>query len=223
MPQRESYPHDSRWILRRYGFWKDLTFYSLVEAYAGVVLRAAGEFRALSEHPAQTAEKLQALADLRKEADEAYGQFLQRLEHAFVTPLDKEDLLEIVQNMDTLLEAIERAAHGLQFFATEGPSEHLAALTTKLQEAVQAVFDLASSLRHGFKHQALPPNLAALYRIKKEGDILYDAALRDLEANSRLSSHGAVTCKEGVDRLLVVLEESAGLARLVARLLVKYA
>jgi hypothetical protein len=208
--------------LRKYGFWKDLTFYFLIESYADVVLRAAGEVQALREEPTQTNEKLQALADLRKEADEVQGQFLGRLDHAFITPLDKEDLLEIIQNLDTLLEAIERAARGLPL-AAEGSPEHLSALTGKLQEAAQAAFELASSLRHGYKHQALPASLAVVHRIKEEGDLLHDAALKDLGANSRLSPQATVTCKEAYDRLLAVLEKSAELARLVARLLVKYA
>ena len=209
--------------MRKYGFWKDLTFYFLIESYADVVLRAAGEVQSLREGPAQTQEKFQALADLRKEADEVNGQFLDRLDHAFITPLDKEDLLEIVQELDMLLEAIEKAAHGLLFAATEGTPQHLSALTVKLQESAQAAFELASSLRHGYKHQALPASLATVHRIKKEGDLLHDAALRDLGANSRLTPQATVTCKEAYDRLLAVLEKSADLARLVARLLVKYA
>ena len=97
------------------------------------------------------------------------------------------------------------------------------ALALKLQESVQAAFELASSLRHGNKHHALPASLATLHRIKKEGDLLHDAALKELGANSRLAPQAAVTCKEAYDRLLAVLERSAALARLVSRLLVKYA
>jgi uncharacterized protein Yka (UPF0111/DUF47 family) len=209
--------------LRKYGFWKDLTFYFLIESYADVVLRAAGEVQALREEPTQTNEKLQALADLRKEADEVQGQFLGRLDHAFITPLDKEDLLEIIQKLDTLLEAIERAARGLPLAAADGSPEHLSALTVKLQEAAQAAFELASSLRHGYKHQALPASLASVHRIKEEGDLLHDAALKDLGAHPQLSPSATVIQKEAYDRLLAVLEKSADLARLVARLLVKYA
>lgn len=209
--------------MRKYGFWKDLTFYFLIESYADVVLRAAGELQTLREDPTRTGEKLQALADLRKEANEAQGQFLLRLNHAFITPFDKEDLLEIFQDMDMLLEAIERAARGLQLAVAEGSPEHLAALTVKLREAAQAAFELASSLRHGSKDQALPANIATLHRIKAAGNRLHDAALKDLVVNSRLSPQAALICKEAYDRLLAVLEKSAEFARLVARLLVKYA
>jgi len=208
--------------LRKYGFWKDLTFYFLIEAYADVILRASMEFQALRQAPAPSAEKLQGLVELRTEADEAYGQFLQRLENTFITPLDKEDLLEIVQKLEMVLEAIERAARGLPLVPEAGASPHVAALAAKLQEAVQAAFELASALRHGYKHQALPPNLAALQRIRKESDLLHDAAVKDLGAGA-LPPQAVVTCKEAYDRLLAVPERSADLAQLVARLLVKYA
>ena len=209
--------------MRKYGFWKDLTFYFLIEAYADVVLRAGGELRALCEDPTQIDEKLQALADLRKEADEAYNQFRQRLDHAFLTPLDKEDLLEIVQELDLVLGAIERAAGGMRLVAAEGASELLAGPAAKLQESTRAVFELASSLRHGTKHQALPSQLAALHHLNKEVGNLHDAAVSALVGKGSLSLGAAMAWKEVYDRLLAVPERSVGLARLVARLLVKYA
>ena len=209
--------------MRKYGFWKDLTFYFLIEAYADVILRAAGEVQEISEDPAKTTEKIQALADLRKEADESFSQFLRRLDQAFITPLDKEDLVEILQKLEMILAAMERAAHGLQFLAPQGTAHHQAALTGKLQEAAQSAFELASSLRHGHKHQALDTHLTALHRIDQQSLRLHDAALKDLGVSAPLTPPAAVTCKEAYDRLLGVPEACVELARLVARMLVKYA
>ena len=209
--------------MRKYGFWKDLTFYFLVESYADVVLRAASEFQALSENSTESAEKLQAISELRAEADQVNGQFLQRLEQAFITPLDKEDLLEILQDFDAVLGAIEWAARGIQILPAEGSSPQFSALTGKLHEAAQAAFELASSLRHGYKHQALPPNLAALYRIKRESDLLYEDLLKSLITKTHLGPQATLAWKEVFDRVRAVPEKSAVLALLVARLLVKYA
>lgn len=209
--------------MRKYGFWKDLTFYFLIEAYADVILRAAGEFQELGTDPQRIVDKLQTFADLRNEADEVHNQFIQRLDHAFITPLDKEDLLELLQQLEMIQEAIERAAHGLTFVTAEGTTEHLPAFVAKLQETVQAAFELASSLRHGAKHQDLPANLAALHRIKKESNLLHDAVLRDLGAQICVNPLLAFNCKEAYDRFLQVPEKTTDLARLVARMLVKYA
>jgi predicted phosphate transport protein (TIGR00153 family) len=120
------------------------------------------------------------LRDLEKRGDSLSHEIGQKLENTFVTPFDREDILQLITRLDDIIDFIEEVADTCVLYRIEAPNPivqgQAAIVVLQCEELVKALAKLK-----GFKDVA--PHWIEIHRLENEGDRIARQAVADLFTN----------------------------------------
>jgi hypothetical protein len=120
------------------------------------------------------------LRDLEKRGDSLSHEIGQKLENTFVTPFDREDILQLITRLDDIIDFIEEVADTCVLYRIEAPNSivqgQAAIVVQQCEELVKALAKLK-----GFKDVA--PHWIEIHRLENEGDRIARQAVADLFTN----------------------------------------
>jgi predicted phosphate transport protein (TIGR00153 family) len=156
---------------------KDVRFFELFEA-DGVNLHAAATrlnemvstYENIDEHVVE-------IQRLEKIGDDIDREISRRLEDAFITPFDREDILELTVKLDDVVDGIQATAETFVIYDIRQPTEEARGLARILAE--QSV-ELLAALRKLDGLKNLEPHLEKVHDLEHEADTLSRAAVARL-------------------------------------------
>jgi hypothetical protein len=156
---------------------KDEKFQDLFVEYARVTLDAARKLEEMVGVYDRLDERVAEIRALEHRGDEIGTEVEVRLDRAFITPFDREDIHELVSRMDDVLDRIQEVAETFVIYDVKTPTDDarrmagiLAAQANQLNEAIGKL--------EGLKN--LEPNLKAVHDLENEADGLSRAAVARL-------------------------------------------
>ena len=193
---------------------KDVRFFDLFIADGENLQAAAHKLRDMVERfddlDARTAE-IQAL---EKSGDDIDREINQRLEDAFVTPFDREDIHELTIQLDDVVDGIQSIAETLVIYGIERPTDEARELAGILAEQADSLVsalrkldglkDLDTDLTrvHDLEHQADTLSRAAVARLFRDGsDPLEVIRWRDLYRELENAIDAAEDAAEAIERM----------------------
>ena len=156
---------------------KDPKFFELFIA-DGDNLAAAG--RALNEMVDQydrLDERVAEIQALEKRGDEIDSEITRKLEDAFVTPFDREDIHELVSRLDDVVDGIQAIAETFVIYRVPAPTPEARRLAAIVD--AQGV-ELAQALRKLDGLKDLERHFSAVHELENEADGLSRAAVGKL-------------------------------------------
>ena len=132
---------------------RDRVFYEFFASFAETTVRAAELLDELLQHYPERADELfEQILECERKGDEILHEIRARLNQTFVTPIDREDILELASAFDDVIDFTEETADYLGLYAIEAPMEQAQRLarilldaTRQLQLAVPAVRDFSDA------------------------------------------------------------------------------
>lgn len=156
---------------------KDVKFFGLfIEDGANLEL-AAGRLREMVDRFDRLDERVTEIQALEKRGDEIDREINRRLEDAFITPFDREDIHELTVRLDDVLDGIQAIAETLVIYDVTRPTDESRRLAAIIAE--QAV-ELHAALRGLDGLKGLEPHLKAVHDLEHEADGLSRAAVARL-------------------------------------------
>lgn len=156
---------------------KDVKFFGLFIEDGENLERAAARLREMVDKFDRLDERVTEIQALEKRGDEIDGEISRRLEDAFITPFDREDIHELTVLLDDVLDGIQAIAETLVIYDVSRPTEEARRLAAIIAE--QAV-ELVSALRGLDGLKGLEPHLRAIHDLEHEADGLSRAAVARL-------------------------------------------
>ncbi len=156
---------------------KDREFFNLFEEAAGNNLRAA-EF--LVEMLADFPEKkglAREILSCEHEGDRVTHDLIHRLNQTFVTPIDREDILELASALDDVVDFTEEVADYLLLYKIEAPMEQAQRLAEILQQACAQIVAAMGRMR-GFGD--ISHYTVEIHRLENDGDRVVREAIASL-------------------------------------------
>ena len=153
------------------------SFFDLFEEMADKVHQGADALLDLLKDYVDLDRKAQRVVDIEHEGDEITHQMMRSLNTTFVTPFDREDIQELVSNLDDVLDHIEAAAEYLQLHKIEEPLPQMIKLTETLAQATRRTAEAIPGLR---KMKDLAPYWVEINRLENEGDRYYRRTIAEL-------------------------------------------
>jgi predicted phosphate transport protein (TIGR00153 family) len=155
----------------------DRVFFDLFEQAGANIVRAAGLLdEMLSDFP----ERRDLARDIRaceQEGDRITHDIIRRLNHTFVTPIDREDIYELASALDDIVDYTEEVADYLGLYKIEAPMEQAQQLAKVLAAAAGQIAEAMPRLR-GFKDMGR--FTVEAHRLENEGDRLAREAVASL-------------------------------------------
>jgi predicted phosphate transport protein (TIGR00153 family) len=156
---------------------KDVKFFDLFVADGENLHAAAHALHQMLTSYDRLDEHVVEIQRLEKAGDDIDRQITQRLEDAFVTPFDREDIHELTVRLDDVVDGIQATAETFVIYGIDKPTDEAVELSRIL--AGQSV-ELLAALRKLDGLKGLDPHLEMVHVLEHEADGLSRAAVARL-------------------------------------------
>jgi predicted phosphate transport protein (TIGR00153 family) len=156
---------------------KDVKFFHLFVEDGEILERAGDRLREMVDRFDRLDQRITEIQALEKAGDEIDREINRRLEDAFVTPFDREDIHELTVRLDDVLDGIQAIAETFVIYDVTQPTDEARRLAAIIAE--QGV-ELLAALRGLDGLKGLEPHLKAVHDLEHEADGLSRAAVARL-------------------------------------------
>ncbi len=156
---------------------KDPKFFDLFIADGENLAATASALHEMVDHYDNLEVRVAQIQALEKRGDEIDQEVTQRLEDAFVTPFDREDIHELVSRLDDVVDGIQSIAETFVIYGVEQPTQEARRLAAILDGQAG---ELSAALGKLDGLKGLDAHFAAIHQLEKEGDGLSRAAMARL-------------------------------------------
>ena len=196
---------------------KDRVFFNLFEESAANVLRAAELLdEMLGSFPEQNG-LARSILLCEQEGDRITYDIIQRLNATFVTPIDREDILELASGLDDIVDLTEEVADYLGLYRIEAPMEQAQRLAHILMEACRKINEAVPRMR-GFKDVTHYTN--EIHRLETDGDRVTREAVASL-FDTGIDPMVVIRWKDIFERLEEAVDATEHIANVIANIVVK--
>ncbi len=155
----------------------DDEFFDLFDE-AGRNIARAGELieQMLASYP-ESAHLATQIRECENEGDRITHAVIQRINHTFVTPIEREDILDLASALDDIVDYIDEVADYLGLYKVEAPMEQAQTLA-RILCAATAQIATAVPLIRGFRD--ISQQTVEAHRLENEGDRVVREAIAAL-------------------------------------------
>jgi uncharacterized protein len=156
---------------------RDREFFDLFEEASANILRAADLLDRMLRNYPETKELAREILLCEQEGDRITHDIVQRLNQTFVTPIDREDILELASALDDIVDLTEEVADYLGLYKVEAPMEQAQRLAHILMQASRQIAEAMPRMRD-FKD--ISHFTVEIHRLENEGDRVTREAIASL-------------------------------------------
>lgn len=205
-------------------FKKGQAFFSILETQAKAAFDAASLFLEMVNNFDHMEEFVKKIDDVEHEADQMTRSLMDMMDSTFITPLDKEDLRDLSHALDDITDCIEAASARAHLYKLRTLREDLRPLAELLVKAAKSTWDAVGELKNGFKSsESMREILIHIHLTENESDRAFRTALADLFEEPNADPLMVIKWKEIYDRVEVSVDKCEDVAKILGRVLTKYA
>jgi predicted phosphate transport protein (TIGR00153 family) len=156
---------------------RDPKFFELFIADGDNLEAATGALNEMVERYDRLDERIAGIQALEKTGDEIDREVTRKLEDAFVTPFDREDIHELVSRLDDVVDGVQAIAETFVIYGVTAPTPEARRLAAILDEQGK---ELAQALRKLDGLKDLERHFEAVHELENEADGLSRAAVAKL-------------------------------------------
>lgn len=195
-------------------------FFDLFVEVAKRTNEAAGKLRELFEAPAERRTAIvEAIKRLEHECDQVTHEVVNRLDRTFITPLDREDIHQLISDLDDVMDVIDGTARRAQIFRLGNAPAGIKLLVEAVGKITAVNEQAVSRLKKG---DDVMKYCVEAKSLEEEGDAIYHEALGQLFENEK-NAIELVKWKEIYDNLERTLDEAEDVANVVESIALKHA
>ena len=156
---------------------QDRVYFELFEKAGQNIVRAADLLdEMLSNYPDSKPLALE-ITECEHEGDRITHEIIDRLNHTYVTPIDREDILSLCSALDDIVDYTEEVADYLGLYRIEAPMDQAIRLAGVLKAAAHQIAEAIPQLR-GFRD--ISSYTVEVNRLENEGDAITREAVASL-------------------------------------------
>lgn len=200
---------------------KEMDYYECFDQASKLSIKAAKQLEDLMNHYTGVEEKVKGIHEVEHEADEIFHKMVEELSRAFITPIDREDILQIASNIDNIVDYIEDIANMLDMFSVKQipePAKTMISLIVKSCEALEmAVHEFKNFKKSG---KQLTQLIIQVNQYEEEGDKFYRSTVKELYLKET-NPVELMKWKEIYDKMEDTLDASEEVANLLEAMAIK--
>lgn len=160
---------------------KDVDCFELFEISVSFSHRAAETLGKSFEDGIVDYNELQNLKSIEHEADIHVHRCLKLVEEAFITPIDRSDIVEIIKEIENITDSIDSIANHTYMMCVKEVNESARNLMSLVEEACEKLVDLFKNLKNYKKDfKKINDLIIEINNIEEVGDKTYQNAMRNL-------------------------------------------
>jgi uncharacterized protein len=197
---------------------RDRAYFELFEEAGRNALLAAQLLERLLENFPDSRELAGEILECEHEGDRITHDIIHRLNHTFVTPIDREDILALTSALDDIVDYTEEVADYLGLYRIEAPMDQAISLAHVLSMACQEIGKAIPLLR-GFKPE-ISDHTVEVNRLENEGDRITREAVASL-FDARIDPMVVIRWKDIFERLEAAIDSTEHVADILYGIVIK--
>jgi predicted phosphate transport protein (TIGR00153 family) len=196
---------------------RDTSYFDLFEAAATNTVRAAELLEQLLQGWPDSQSLARDIVVCEQDGDRITHDIIQRLNQTFVTPIDREDILELASKLDDIADFIEEVADYLGLYKIEAPMDQAGRLAEILLYACRQIEQAMPRLR---EFRDISHFTIEIHRLENDGDRV------TREAIASLFDHGidpmtVIRWKDIFERLEAGIDATEQVANILESIVIK--
>ena len=197
---------------------RDQHFFELFTDLARRVTAAARLLEKAMSEPHNLQQHVQAIKDLEHEADVITHTVIDRIHKVFVTPIDREDIHLLVQELDDVIDMIDGCARRAQMFQIREVRDSGRRLAEVLVRATEAIEWAVTSMKQS---KIVEARSREIKKLEEEGDALYNQAVAELFSGTP-DAIEVIKWKELYDTMERALDQCEDVANVLESISIKH-
>jgi len=196
---------------------KDREFFDLFEEAAVNGSRAAELLEAMLRDFPESASLARDILVCEQDGDRITHDIIHRLNQTFVTPIDREDILELVKALDDVVDLIEEVADLMVLYKIEAPMEQAQKLAEILHHACTQVAAAVPRMR---TFDDISHFVVEIHRLENDGDRTHREAVASL-FDRGVDPMQVIRWKDIFDRLEEAVDSTEHVAYVLEGIVIK--
>ncbi|MCI1821650.1 MAG: DUF47 family protein [Megasphaera sp.] len=202
---------------------KEEKFFSLLEQHAQFCYEAANLLKQAMDGDIEKNEALGQISVLEGKANELVMETMKRLQKTFITPMDREDIQQLIDQLDHAIDAIKEIMDKMCIYqvgeATEGAKQLASIAAKSIKETRKNIAYMKNLKKDYLKVEARSNKILAL---EQEGDDLYHSEMAKLFTDCK-DPIEIIKWKEILQSVEDVIDDCEDLVITFRRVVLKYA
>ena len=196
---------------------RDRAYFELFEEAGRNVMLAADLLEQLLVNYPDSRELAGQILECEHEGDRIPHDIIDRLNHTFVTPIDREDILALASALDDIVDYTEEVADYLGLYKIEAPMDQAIWLARVLKEASSQIAEAIPNLR-GFRD--ISRYTVEVNRLENEGDRITREAVASL-FDGGIDPMVVIRWKDIFERLEAAIDAAERAANIIEGIVIK--
>jgi predicted phosphate transport protein (TIGR00153 family) len=196
---------------------RDATYFTLFESAATNLVRAADLMDQMFSGWPDRPELARDILVCEQDGDRITHDIVNRLNQTFVTPIEREDILELATGLDDILDLMEEATDYMGLYKIEAPMEQAQRLAHILLQASRQIAEAMPLLRD-FGDMA--PYTSEIHRLENDGDRTSREAIAALFDNG-IDPMVVIRWKDIYERLEDAIDATERVANILSGIVIK--
>jgi len=198
-------------------------FFSYFEEIADAISEAADILKDFLQHQTDPVDNLELISAVEERGNETMSKVMDQINNSFVTPFDREDILELTREMTNVLDHIQGTMEKIVIYKAGKPKEnYVLKLAYVLQAAAQEIKSAVAQLPDvRGNHNGIIEASEKIRSYEHEGYYLYRAGIALLFENNR-NVIDIIKWKEIYEHLETTLDYCENVSNILKGIAVKY-
>ena len=127
--------------------------------------------------------RLNEIHEIEHEGDKVHDEIIYELNRAFITPIDREDILLVTHDVDRITDNIENVAFRLWMFNIKVLRPEMREFVELIQKCCRKSAEILGEFENFKKSKGIRELIRQLYTFEHDGDTLYRTAVKNLFTN----------------------------------------
>lgn len=200
---------------------KDVKFFDMTAEQVKVISDAVSYLKKMVEKEDYSEENVKKIKELEQQCDTLSHEIIDVLNETFITPIDREDIHKIINEIDDIMDLINVVANRLYIYKIKTvKNTYFPEFLENITDAVNAVKNAILSLKDIKKPRRILEYCIEINRLENSGDSIREKAIMELFEKEK-NPIEIIKWKEIYEVLETVLDSCEKVARTIEEVLVK--
>jgi predicted phosphate transport protein (TIGR00153 family) len=164
-------------------------FFDLFQESAENMVKAAQSLKEMINDWEHVEGKVAEITELEHKGDTITHEIMSRLNRTFVTPFDREDIVQLAHSLDDVTDFIHSAADAMLLYKVERPGERAKELADIIVQGAEEIEKVLPQLKRRIVLSAVLKRCVEINRLENLADRVYRSAIAELFDDSTDMAH----------------------------------
>ena len=160
---------------------KNVDYFEMFDTGMSIALKSANKLQAAFSNGIINEEELKQIKEIEHEGDLHVHRCIKTIDVAFITPIDRTDIVEIVKAIENLTDSIDAVANRIFMLQIKEADEYVVKFVSSLVQSCEILKEMMCQLKQFKKnHKRISECIIEVNRLEEDGDRTFMESMKNL-------------------------------------------